>query len=72
VEGLDEFITRIHDSACEVERMIEEQGFKMDVVEKSDWEALPLPRNKLDPQFRTLQDDELKVKGAMLRLSMQC
>jgi hypothetical protein len=52
--------------------LIEEQGFKVDVVEKSDWEALPLPRNKLDPHFRTLEEDELKVKGATLRLSKQC
>jgi SAM-dependent methyltransferase len=56
----------------EMVSLIEEQGFKVDVVEKSDWEALPLPRNKLDPHFRTLEEDELKVKGATLRLSKQC
>jgi SAM-dependent methyltransferase len=52
-----------------VVKLIEEQGFKVDVVEKSGWEAVPLPRNKLDLQFRALGDDELKVKGATLRLS---
>jgi predicted SAM-dependent methyltransferase len=52
-------------------KLIEAQGFKVDVVEKSEWDALPLPRNKLDPQFRALRDDELKVKGATLRLSKQ-
>ena len=50
-------------------KLIEEQGFKVDVVEKTEWEALPLPRNKLDPQFRALREDELKVKGSTIRLS---
>lgn len=52
-------------------KLIEEQGFKVDVVEKSEWKVLPLPKNKIDKQFRALGDDELKVKGATLRLSKQ-
>jgi SAM-dependent methyltransferase len=53
----------------EMVRLIEEQEFKIEVLEKSEWKTLPMPKNKLDPQFRALGDDELKVKGATLRLS---
>jgi hypothetical protein len=43
--------------------MFEKAGFKVDVVEVSRWKQLPTPRPKLDPLFRGMPDEELRVLG---------
>lgn len=55
----------------EMVKLIENQGFKVEVVEKTEWKVVPLPRSKLDTQFRALNEEELKVSGATLRLFKQ-
>ncbi len=55
----------------EMMKLIEEQGFKVEVVEKTEWEVVPLPKHKLASQFRALTDEELKVSGATLRVFKQ-
>jgi len=52
----------------EMVRRIEEQGFKVEVLDRTEWKTLPMPKNKLDKQFNTMSDEELKVSGATLRL----
>jgi SAM-dependent methyltransferase len=41
--------------------IFEAAGFAVDVVRTVRWESLPVPRSKLDPEFRSLPDDDLLV-----------
>jgi SAM-dependent methyltransferase len=38
-------------------------GFEQNVIEIRRWDHLPTPRAQLDPEFRVLSDDELRVSG---------
>jgi SAM-dependent methyltransferase len=38
-------------------------GFEPNVIEIRRWEHLPTPRAQLDPEFRVLSEDELRVSG---------
>lgn len=51
----------------EMVELIRKQGFRVEVVNKTQWDALPLPREKLDARFRVMADEELIVLGAVLR-----
>jgi predicted SAM-dependent methyltransferase len=44
-------------------RLFEDAGFKIELLEKQNWQQLPTARSKLDPEFRSLPDDELLVSG---------
>lgn len=41
-------------------------GFSFTIRETVRWEALPLPRTKMDPEFRDLPDEDLLVSGCDL------
>jgi SAM-dependent methyltransferase len=44
-------------------KLMESAGFIADVVNVDRWKTLPTPRNKLAPEFRSLPDDDLLVRG---------
>jgi len=41
--------------------IFEQAGFKCTLLRVVRWEQLPTPREKLDPAFRQLSDDDLLV-----------
>lgn len=47
----------------EMIRVFRQAGFRPTLLKVLRWEQLPLPRNKLDPRFRQLPDDDLLVSG---------
>jgi hypothetical protein len=47
----------------EMVRIFEQAGFECTLPRVVRWERLPTPRDKLDPVFRQLTDDDLLVKG---------
>jgi predicted SAM-dependent methyltransferase len=49
-------------------RIFESQGFKVEVLEKEEWSEMPLGKKYLNSHFRLMDDDELKVSGAMFNL----
>lgn len=52
----------------EMVKLIETQGFVVEVPHKVKWDRVPLPNQKLHPQFRMLGDEDLMVLAAVLRL----
>jgi SAM-dependent methyltransferase len=44
-------------------RKFEAAGFAVEVVRVDRWESLPIPRSRMDPQFRDLPLDNLLVSG---------
>jgi len=43
--------------------IFKEAGFEVKSTEVNQWPSLPVPRPELDPQFRDLAEDELRVSG---------
>ena len=41
-------------------------GFTVEIASRNQWDAAPLPRNRLARAFRNLSDDDLKTSGAAL------
>jgi SAM-dependent methyltransferase len=53
---------------AEMIRIFEDQAFKVDVLEKQEWPAIPIPKKRLNTRFMSMTDAELKISGATLRL----
>ena len=51
--------------------VFEDQGFKVDVLEKKEWEIIPIPKEHLYSRFKAMADSELKISGATIRLYKQ-
>lgn len=47
----------------EMLRRFEAAGFNVEVVQVDRWDTLPIPRSRMDPQFRGLALDDLLVSG---------
>lgn len=41
-------------------------GFTVEIAERLAWDAIPLPRDQLAPQFRSFSDDDLRTSSAAL------
>jgi predicted SAM-dependent methyltransferase len=52
----------------EMIRIFEEQGFVVNVLDKTEWRAIPIPKERLNSRFMAFTDAELKISGATLRL----
>lgn len=50
----------------EVVAAFTDAGFAVETTLRRTWDAAPLPRASLAPQFQTLSDDDLRVLGATL------
>lgn len=50
----------------EVIAAMQAAGFTVDIRERLRWDAIPLPREQLAPQFQSLSDDDLRTSGAAL------
>lgn len=50
-------------SCSEMIGLMKEAGFDVEVVDVRRWDAPPLPRNTLAPQFRNRSDDDLTISG---------
>jgi hypothetical protein len=53
---------------AEMIRILEDQCFRVDVLDKTEWRALPVPKKHLNARFMSMTDAELKISGATLRL----
>jgi hypothetical protein len=47
-------------------RLFEEAGFEVEVLERNLWPVIPLPRRKMAPPFREMDEDQLRVADAEL------
>ena len=50
----------------EVTAAMHAAGFTAEIAERLAWDAIPLPREQLAPQFQPLSDDDLRTSGAAL------
>lgn len=50
----------------EVIAAMQSAGFTVEIRERLRWDAIPLPREQLAPQFQSLSDDDLRTSGAAL------
>ena len=51
----------------EMIHIFEDQGFKVEILEKKEWEIIPIPKEHLNSRFKNMADAELKISGATLR-----
>jgi SAM-dependent methyltransferase len=51
----------------EMTSIIEEQGFEADVLDKTEWQFVPISRKCLNPRFRDMPDADLKISSATIR-----
>lgn len=52
----------------EMTRIFEDRGFKVDVLEKTEWRVVPISKKRLSVHFMSMTDAELKTSEAILRL----
>ncbi len=55
----------------EMVMLFEKAGFTCEVPRVINWDQLPTPKSKMNTSFRSLPDDELRVKGFDLVLTRQ-
>lgn len=54
--------------AYEMARIFQNQGFKVEILEKKEWANLPVRKRCLALRFREMADMELKISDAVFRL----